>query len=58
MIPSSIPTESLNPQPRLLTSPPREPASVTLLLKPLYGMLAEEVGAAIVMDSVVTREVR
>jgi hypothetical protein len=39
-----------------LTNPPRELASVTLLLKPLYGMLAEEVGAAIVMDSVVMRE--
>lgn len=56
MIPSSIPTESLNPQLRLLTSPPRELASVTLLLKPLYGMLAGEVGAAIVMDSAVMRE--
>ena len=58
MIPSSILTESLNPQPRLSTSPSRELASVTLLLKPLYGMLAEEVGAAIAMDSVVMREVR
>ena len=58
MITSSIPTESLNLQPRLLISPPRELASVTVLLKPLYRILVEEVGAAIVMDSVVMREVR